>query len=560
MKYILFFLLSTSYLFSLGQTQLWMDDFETTAGDWDLTLQAGPNDTEANIWVISDEEGGVTPPGCGTASNGNKTLHVGCQGAMCMAAGAAYNAGDDGLGFSPAATNIRAALTTPISTQGETQLEVVFDWIGVGQNGQDFAELEYSVDGGTTWNVIWTQTPGATCGGGQGEWKEEVVALPAAAENQADLRFAFHWVNDNDGDGADPSFAANDLRLNTLAAGNNPIADFTTASLTICETDCIDFTDASTGTNISNWDWTFNGADTPNSSDQNPTGICYSSAGTYDVTLSVTDDNGTNDVTYQILVLNCSDDPPSAAFTTDSLAICAGECIDFTDESTNNPDTWEWNFDGATPPTSTEQNPSNICFDLPGTYGITLIVKNDAGSDTIVTPLTVMELPTVQGIGDTIIDLGGAAKLEATLDQPGNIFWEPTENLDCSNCDSVFATPTITTEYYPSVVGANGCIGRDTVTVYIAFEENIGVPDIFSPNGDGQNDLLRVLGNGIEKMTFKIYNRYGQLVFSTSDLNEGWDGTMNGEPLNQGVFVYTLTYTLIDGTRSDRTGNVTLVK
>ena len=560
MKQILYigFLFITSL--SFAQTQLWMDDFEATSGDWDLTLTTGQNDSEANIWNISDDEGGVAPPGCGAASNGNKTLYVGCQGAVCMGTGAAYFTGDNGAGSFPATTNIRAALTAPISTVGETQLEVVFDWIGVGQNGQDFAELEYSVDGGTAWNVIWTQSPGATCGA-QGKWKEETVALPVAAENQADFRFAFTWTNDNDGAGSDPSFAANDLTLNANAnTPSGPSADFTATSLNICEGDCVDFTDVSTGSNIASWDWTFDGADTPTSSTQDPTSVCWQAAGTYDVTLEVTDDNGTDDVTYQVIVSNCTGVPPTAAFTSDTSVICAGDCIGFTDQSSGAPTSWNWTFDGGNPASSTEENPSTVCFDSSGTHNITLNVSNANGSDQVVSTINVLDLPTIQGFGDTLIDIGGAAALEAIPDMPGGVFWVPGEPIDCDSCLSVLATPVTTTVFYPSVIGANGCIGLDTVVVSVNFEEIVDVPSAFSPNDDGVNDFIQVLGIGLVNIDLKIYNRYGQLVFSSTDIDDTWDGTFNGEPLNQGVFVYTLEYDLINGASGERSGNITLIK
>lgn len=630
------------------QTQIWNDDFDTPA-DWDISILTGQNDSDANVWVISDEEGGVAPTGCGVAGNGDPTLHISCQGGLCLGTGAIYNAGDAGLGFAPSTTNIRAALTNPISTIGETGLELIFDWIGVGQNGTDFAELEYSIDGGTTWNVLWTQTPGNVCGGGQGEWAEQTIALPVAAENQADLRFAFHWRNDNDGAGTDPSFAANNLRLLADdAGGTGPTADFTASSVDICEGDCIDLTDASTGNGITAWNWTFNGANTTTSTDQNPTNICYSTAGTYDivlevtdadgtdqmtqtinvttcggsgptanftpsstnlcegdcinfsdnssgngitswnwtfngasvtsstdqnpsnicyptagtydVTLEVTDADGTDQVTQSVTVTTCTGTPPTAAFTIDTNRVCAGDCISFTDQSTGNPTSWNWSFPGGNPSTSTAQNPTNICFDNPGSYDVTLTVTNGDGSDQTLATVNVLELPEIQGFGDTLIDMGGAAELEAIPAAPGFVFWEPGESVDCDTCLSVIATPVITTTYYPSVIGANGCIGRDTVIVGVNFEEVVEVPSAFSPNNDGVNDVLNVLGIGIVNMEFRIYNRFGQLVFETTDTAEGWDGTLNGEPMNQGVFVYTLTYDLINGSSGEKSGNITLIK
>jgi gliding motility-associated-like protein len=547
------------FSFSYSQTLLWSDDFESTTTDWDLTISSGANDANANIWTISDDEGGVAPPGCGVATNGNKTLHVTCQGVTCVGTGAVYYSGDGGSFGLPGITNKRAALTSPIITTGQTQLEIVFDWIGVGQANIDFAELEYSTDGGTTWNAIWSQIPGNICGGGQGEWKEETVTLPLATENQADLRFAFNWENDNDATGSDPSFAVNDLRLFTNATPTGPIADFTTPSFSVCENDCIGFTDASTGTNISAWNWTFTGATTPNSTMQNPTNICYPTAGTYDVTLSITDDNGTDNTTYQLNVSSCTS-PLSAAFATDTLTVCVGDCISFTDLSAGEPTLWNWTFDGAEPPSSSLQNPTNICFDSAGVFDVTLSISDGITSDQIINSITVLDLPEINGYGDTSIALGGAAVLLAEPIDPGVLFWDPADDIDCPTCLEVIATPLLTTTYYPSLIGLNGCTGRDTVLVLVEFKEIVEVPSAFSPNGDGNNDFVHVLGLGITSIDFKIYNRFGQMVFSTTDIEDGWDGTMNGELLNQGVFVYTLEFELIDGSNGEKSGNITLVK
>ncbi|HLW29402.1 MAG TPA: gliding motility-associated C-terminal domain-containing protein [Brumimicrobium sp.] len=341
--------------------------------------------------------------------------------------------------------------------------------------------------------------------------------------------------------------------------GYSQNADFTTPNFTICENDCIDFTDASTGTNITSWAWTFDGADTPTSTDQNPSNICFPTAGVYDVTLTITDDIGSDDLTYQITVNNCSSGL-TAAFSVDTLLVCAGDCVSFTDLSLGDPTSWSWKFDGAEPQTSNLQNPQNICFDSSGVFDVTLTVSNGIGSDEIISSITVLELPEINGIGDTTIELGGAASLEAVPIDAGSVFWEPSESIDCPTCLDVIATPLITTNYYANIIGNNGCMGRDNVLVIVDFREIVEVPSAFSPNGDGVNDLIKVLGVGITKIDFRIYNRYGQMVFSTTDLDEGWDGTMNGEVLNQGVFVYTLTFDLIDGTSGEKSGNITLVK
>ena len=89
---------------------------------------------------------------------------------------------------------------------------------------------------------------------------------------------------------------------------------------------------------------------------------------------------------------------------------------------------------------------------------------------------------------------------------------------------------------------------------------SVFVPNVFSPNGDGFNDILRVRGKGIEDLQFIIFNRWGEKVFETTDINAGWDGTLKGEQMNLSVFVYVLTGKFKNGESIDEKGNITLMR
>ena len=91
-------------------------------------------------------------------------------------------------------------------------------------------------------------------------------------------------------------------------------------------------------------------------------------------------------------------------------------------------------------------------------------------------------------------------------------------------------------------------------------EGAVVVPTGFSPNGDGNNDILFVLGSDIEKFELNIYNRWGQRVFHTTDQANGWDGTFKGQKENNGVFAYSLVYTTFDKTEHSLKGNITLIR
>ncbi|TAL57928.1 MAG: gliding motility-associated C-terminal domain-containing protein, partial [Bacteroidetes bacterium] len=86
------------------------------------------------------------------------------------------------------------------------------------------------------------------------------------------------------------------------------------------------------------------------------------------------------------------------------------------------------------------------------------------------------------------------------------------------------------------------------------------IPNAFSPNGDGENDIFYVRGNCIKELTFIIYNRWGEKVFETTDPKICWDGIYKGKPLNTAVFVYYMEATLTNGEKINRKGNISLIK
>jgi hypothetical protein len=262
-----------------AQNIIWQDDFENQA-TWTLNSSIGANGIDANNWVISDAEGGVAAGICGVASNGNKTLHVSCQGAWCVGSGATYNAGDGGLGFIDATTNKRAFTSANINTMNTGVLNLSFDYIGIGQPGADFGNVVYSVDGGSNWSVLQAINSGTTCASGQGLWGNIVALLPASCSNISTLRIGFEWHNDNDGAGSDPSIAINNVKI-TSPVQPSVSASYLLSSNSPCLGDCISITNTSTGSNTFAWD--FGNGQTSNL--QNPNPACYYFPGSYNVQL-----------------------------------------------------------------------------------------------------------------------------------------------------------------------------------------------------------------------------------------------------------------------------------
>lgn len=114
------------------------------------------------------------------------------------------------------------------------------------------------------------------------------------------------------------------------------------------------------------------------------------------------------------------------------------------------------------------------------------------------------------------------------------------------------------------VLDTRGCVETDSVFIlaedFPCGEVNFYIPNIFSPNGDGFNDVLYVRSNFIENIKFLIYDRFGEKVFESNNIDNGWDGKYNGQPVASGVYHYFINVDLIDGTHVDHKGNITVVR
>lgn len=161
--------------------------------------------------------------------------------------------------------------------------------------------------------------------------------------------------------------------------------------------------------------------------------------------------------------------------------------------------------------------------------------------------------------------------VKGTID---SIVWDPDSTLNCRNCRNPIATPKQTTTYTATVYySKNGvtCSNRASVTVTVITScDNslIYVPNTFTPNNDGTNDVFRIRGQGITKVNyFRIYDRWGKIAYEATNVDNlddaGWNGGRNNDsskPENSGVFVYTFEIQCITGQTITGKGNVTLIR
>ena len=175
---------------------------------------------------------------------------------------------------------------------------------------------------------------------------------------------------------------------------------------------------------------------------------------------------------------------------------------------------------------------------------------------------------------DMVLQMGDTLNLQANFNIDNSlvdtIIWYPADILSCvseNDCSEVSGRPLNSFYARATLIDLNGCIVQDKIKIEIDKEQIAYVPNIFSPNGDNRNDKFTIYsGNSVKEIIqFSVYSRWGKTIYSgnniaPNDPNFGWDGTLNGKPLNPDVFVYWAEVELIDGQKTIFKGEVTLIK
>lgn len=340
----------------------------------------------------------------------------------------------------------------------------------------------------------------------------------------------------------------------------NPQAGFTGGPG--CEGSPIDFTNTSTiaSGSITRYDWAFGDSTTSGAVDPTHT---FTPAGNYNVTLVVTSDFGCVDSVTATVVVNPN---PVAHFTFSDANGCGPLLINFTDSSyvsSGNVVSWYWNFgDGHT---DTLQNTSNIYYNT-GVYPVALTVTSDAGcvnTDTIPNAITVYPSPIADFTPDP---------QETTILYPfisfnnsssgGNVYnWNFGDNHTGTGFEPEHAYGD-TGKYIINltVINTFGCIDTASNWVYIAPITTFYVPNAFTPNNDGHNEIFDIKGINIITYTLSVRDRWGEQVFYGED--HGWDGSVKGSDIQakKDVYVYTVVAKDIFGQMHKKVGHVTLLR
>jgi gliding motility-associated-like protein len=252
-------------------------------------------------------------------------------------------------------------------------------------------------------------------------------------------------------------------------------------------------------------------------------------------------------------------EPTALAISADSTPVnCATGVLGTMDVTVN----------GGTGPYSYLWQPTNEITDSisglnVGSYSVIALDANGcqisaSGTIGIVNTLPVSIVP-----GDTVINPATSFIANA---YGGTVYaWTPSEGLSCDDCVNPSVAPDSSIVYYLQSSDNNGCQGEDSlvVTVKLLCGEFF-VPTIFSPNGTGpsENNTLKVFGKNVcvKDFGFMIYDRWGQKVFESTNINNEWDGFYKGRPAQEGNYVFDLNIQLYDDTILHKSGSLTLVR
>lgn len=207
----------------------------------------------------------------------------------------------------------------------------------------------------------------------------------------------------------------------------------------------------------------------------------------------------------------------------------------------------------------------------PGNYDILVTGDNGctATANAVLEPPTLLDITLEQ---QATVVLGYEYQLDVQLNIPpseiASIQWTPEADLDCATCLNPLASPLTNTEYRLTVVSNQGCTAEAALQLRVDKTRHIYAPNIFSPNEDGENDLFRIFGdpaNVVRIRSLQVFSRWGEQVYQLdealpADTETGWNGTLCGQPMNPGVFVWQAVVEYIDGQSVFFSGDVTLIR
>ena len=314
--------------------------------------------------------------------------------------------------------------------------------------------------------------------------------------------------------------------------------DFNTYIFT-CKTKEINFKNTSIGGLTYHWDFGVNNSLTDTSNLFEPT-YTYPDTGTYKVKLIVNPKSTCSDsITRYVKVY-----PSFLTDFTISGNPCPNSLLTLISQVNNsNPPTTFYNWYSNGNFISNDVN-TTISYTNSGTNTIKLVAGNNKGCRDSIKKEFIIETFIPFAGNDTTIVVGEQIQFNAS----GGIqyLWTPSTYLNVTNiADPVGLYPFIDTiQYTVNITSSNGCVGSDDIVVRVVKQGSYFMPSGFTPNNDGNNDRIRPILIGYTKLNyFSVYNRWGELIFNSKNINDSWDGTYKDQKCEMGTYFYSISVT-----------------
>lgn len=245
-------------------------------------------------------------------------------------------------------------------------------------------------------------------------------------------------------------------------------------------------------------------------------------AGTYSVV--VTDPSGCVDTASLILPSN----PVPVSSLVGDDTICAGETLSL---SAGGGGTYLWN---------TGDTDQSISIDPTVTTGYSVVVSNANCSDTSFFTVIVNDNPVIGLQSNYTIALNDSIQLVTSA--TGTFVWSPANDLSCSDCPAPYASPDVTTNYCLTVTNENSCASSACILVNVVMPNSVFIPNAFTPDGNVLNDTFKPVIIGAHDYKLLVFDRWGQELFESNDIDKGWNGFYKQRLCQQDVYVYKITY------------------
>jgi gliding motility-associated-like protein len=204
---------------------------------------------------------------------------------------------------------------------------------------------------------------------------------------------------------------------------------------------------------------------------------------------------------------------------------------------------------------------STVVSTPPADMSYTVFVIDQFGcKDTVHTSIDILADGVLELGPDITMYLGDTVQMNPATNCH-YFLWTPPTGLSATTISNPRAFPQVNTKYIVTARTENGCVAIDSINVIVLSESALDLPNAFTPGNSGSNNRLKVIRRGQATLNyFKIFNRWGNLIFQSSDIDEGWDGKYNGIPQPMGVYVYLVEAVTPSGRKFTKSGNVMLIR